>query len=275
MTGAVHEVLAVSRSLDDRAGRGVDALRGDARGDVRARRLLRREQDGVVLGELRRRGAHGVGAGLVGAVAVGHRAADVDDDRVAGLDDAVGELVVRAGAVRPARDDDEVDAHVALGDDRVGDVLADLALGASGAQPVRHARVHPVDRRARAAQRLRPRRASCGSAARAARHRPAPARTPGIAARSRSTFSAHMWLSSAAVPVRRQRRRDQGVRVVGLAPGQHLEAQRTDGARERGRLLQTGHHDVRVAGPRAPRGRSGARAGSRRSRSGSAGPVRG
>ncbi len=112
------------------------------------------QQHLVVRRELGRRLADAVGAGLVRAVAVGHRAADVDDDRVAGLDHAVGELVVRAGAVRAARHDDEVDTHVALGDDRVGDVLADLALGAAGAQPLRHLGVDPVDRRTGTAQRL-------------------------------------------------------------------------------------------------------------------------
>ena len=63
-------------------------------------------------------------------------------------------LVVRAGAVGPAADDDEVDGGVALGEDRVGDVAADLALGAARPQPLPHPRVHPVDGGGRLAQRL-------------------------------------------------------------------------------------------------------------------------
>ena len=43
---------------------------------------------------------------------------------IAGLHDPVGQLVVRAGAVRAGADDREVDAGVPLGDDGRGDGLA-------------------------------------------------------------------------------------------------------------------------------------------------------
>src|SRR5690606_5497902 len=105
---AVDEVAAVPGVGDDGPGGRVDRLGGDTGPDRRTRALLRLLEHAVVLPHLPRRLADGVGAGGVGAVSRRHGAADVDDHRVAGLDDPVGQLVVRAGAVRPRTDDDEV-----------------------------------------------------------------------------------------------------------------------------------------------------------------------
>ena len=116
------------RSRADR----VDSSRGHAGTHRAARGRLGAPQHRVVLEEIGRRLADDVGAGGVGAVALSGRAADVDHHRVAGLDDPIGHLVVRAGPVGAGADDDEVGPLVALGDDRLGDVPADLALGAPG-----------------------------------------------------------------------------------------------------------------------------------------------
>ena len=175
----------------------------------------------VVGAEVGRGLADGVGAGRVGAVAARHRAADVDHDRVAGLDHPVRQLVVRAGAVGPGADDHEVDGGVALGDDRLGDVPADLALGAAGLEEAR------APARGRGRSRRRPRAAP--------RPRPALLRIRS----SRSTVPAGDLLGAghrgtqaqrhhAPTCGRRRRPRasaggqppgDQRERVVGLVPG--------------------------------------------------------
>ena len=83
--------------------------------------------------------------------------------------------VMRAGRVRARGHDREVGPGVALGHDRVGDVGGHLQLGAAGPQPARHPGVHPVDGRARRAQRLDLGRALARAQPAAARCWPAPA----------------------------------------------------------------------------------------------------
>ncbi len=69
-------------------------------------------------------------AGGVGAVAV-LQTAEVEDDHVAALDDAVAHLVVRVGAVRSGGDDGEVDLGVTEAAEQVGEVGGDVGLVAS------------------------------------------------------------------------------------------------------------------------------------------------
>ena len=70
-------------------------------------------------------------AGGVRAVAV-HQAAEVEDDRVAVLDDPVAGLVVRVGAVRAGADDGEVDLLVPELAQQAGEVGGDLGLLPAG-----------------------------------------------------------------------------------------------------------------------------------------------
>ena len=65
---------------------------------------------------------------------------------------------------------------------------------------------------------------------------------------------------------------DERVRVLGLAPAQHLDAQPRHAGRLHRRHLEAGRDEERLARRRAGPGRSGAPAGARRSRSASAGP---
>ena len=60
---------------------------------------------------------------------------------------------MRLGRVRAGSDDDEVDAGVALRHDGAADIGGGRPLGPSRPQPLRHAGVHPVDRRAGLGQR--------------------------------------------------------------------------------------------------------------------------
>ncbi len=190
--GPVEERLAVP-GRGDRLARGrVDRLRGHPRPHRGARRLLGVVQHLVVGGELGGRLADRVGAGAVRAVPRRHRAADVHHHRVAGFQDPVRDLVVRAGGVGPGGHDHEVHRGVPLGQDGLGDVRADLALGPPGPQPARDAGVHPVDGLARLAQRRDlgrtlpdPQRAQ-----RAAGQRQA--RADGSTSRNLSTNSAHI-----------------------------------------------------------------------------------
>ena len=278
VAGAVHEELAVAGRGDRLPGRRVDGLGGDAGPDGRARGLLGGLEHAVVLGELRRRLADGVGAGAVRAVAAGHGPADVHHDHVAGLEDPPGRGVMRAGGVRPGRHDREVGLGVALLDDGVADVGGDLLLGAARPQPAGHPAVHPVDglaRRAQGGDLGRLLRARSSRRARLASSWPA----SGSAARSRSTISAHIRSDSptAAGPAP-ELARDQRVRVVGLVPADDLQAQpagrRGLGGRELQVAARAGPARPRPPRPAAP-GRSAARADARRSRSGSAGRARG
>src|SRR4051812_4185792 len=98
---AMDEQLAHARISDHRACRGIDLLALDARPNRVARRLLRALENFVQSGEIvARRGArvarHPHRPRDVRAVAR-DGAADVDDDRFAGLNDTLGRLVVRRG----------------------------------------------------------------------------------------------------------------------------------------------------------------------------------
>ena len=57
------------------------------------------------------------------------RAADVEDDGLAGRDDAVGRPVVRRRRIRPGPDDGEFGVVVALGDQPLVDLARDVRLG--------------------------------------------------------------------------------------------------------------------------------------------------
>src|SRR5580658_10307374 len=126
VTGAVEERLAVAGLGDRLAGGRVYRLGGDARPDGGACRLLGALQDLVVGREFGRRLTDRVGAGAVRAVTRGHHAADVHHHGVAGLQDPVRYLVVRAGRVGPRGHDHEVHRGVPLGPDGLGDVRADF-----------------------------------------------------------------------------------------------------------------------------------------------------
>ena len=80
---------------DDLTGGRIDRLRSHPRPRVRARGELRLVQDREVAAELLGRRAQSVHPGAVGAVALGGRAADVDDHDVAPLEHPVTDLVVR------------------------------------------------------------------------------------------------------------------------------------------------------------------------------------
>lgn len=111
VAGAVDEVGAVSGVVDDRAGGAVDLLAGDSRA-YRAETGLLGLADEVVDALFVVAGFADVDrARGVGAVAV-LEAAEVEDDHVAPLDDAVADLVVRVGSVGARGDDREVDLGV-------------------------------------------------------------------------------------------------------------------------------------------------------------------
>ena len=57
--------------------------------------------------------------------------------------------MVRRGGVGAGTDDHEVDLDVALGEDGLGDLRADLPLGQAWPEPLRDVGVHPVDGLAR------------------------------------------------------------------------------------------------------------------------------
>ena len=112
------------------------------------------EEDSEVVEEVLRGVANRVGAGAVGAVAVGRGSTDVDDDGIADLDNAFADVMVGACGVRAGPHDDEVSADVTLVEDRLTDVFGDLGLASTGAQELAHPLVHPIDRGAGSPQRV-------------------------------------------------------------------------------------------------------------------------
>ncbi len=153
---------------------------------------------------------------------------------------------MRARAVRPGRDDDEVGAAVPGREDRVGDVGADLTLGAAGPQPLPHLGMHRIDRGRRAAQRLDLLRPTCGCAARAAPAPRRPARARDGHVRSASERAAHIRSSTATRPrvagTSAGQRRD---RVVGLRPADDRHVEVGSDARLDERNLQHRREQVR------------------------------
>ena len=132
--GPVEERLAVAFGLDRSASRGIDRLGADPGPDRPGGGRLGSLQHAVQVAEAL--------IGAVGRVAAGHperprdvrpiaadRAADVEDDRLAGRDHPVGCLVVRRGGVGPRADDREVGLVVALGDEPLADLVRDIGLG--------------------------------------------------------------------------------------------------------------------------------------------------
>ena len=118
----VGEVLAVACVCDHVAGRSVELAGGNAGLGGLARGVERALQHRVGLEEVLRclgHIAHDVGAGAVGLVSGGQRAAKVHHHRVALFEDAVGEVVVRVGAVGPGADDDELHVRMFFKDQRV------------------------------------------------------------------------------------------------------------------------------------------------------------
>jgi len=131
----------------------------------------------------------------------------------------------------------KVDGRVAGGDDRVGDVLADLALGPPGAQPLGDPAVHGVDRGTGAAQRLD--LAGRLAHAQVAEHL-AGEDLLGAgedAAEVEDLLGPHVVVEPDR-PGRPEVRGDQRVGVVGLVPGQDLQAERAQRRRLGGGLLQ-------------------------------------
>ena len=151
--GSVEERVAVALCLDRTPRRGVDLFGRDTRPNRTRRRRLGAVQDAEEMAETLVRALPGVAAGDpqrsrdVGAVAV-DRAADVEDDRFAGLDDTVGSAVVGRRRIGPRPDDREGRLVMALGDETFSDFVRDVLLGATdesssgdrGHDPVRGAR---------------------------------------------------------------------------------------------------------------------------------------
>ena len=156
--------------------------------------------------------------------------------------------MVRAGAVRPGRDDDEVDGDVPGGADRRGDVGGDLGLGAPGAQPLPH------PRRAPRRSPRRPRRSAATSAGdlriRSSRSTSPASRcvAPGSAARRPRTCSAH--IRSARPTAATGPSRAATTSGYGSVPSR-WSTMRTPGRRCRGRLggraFEPGHDEGRLA----------------------------
>jgi hypothetical protein len=135
-------------------GGAVDVLRGASWPDGLAGLVLGVLEHAVVAGEPGGRLADRVRPGAVRAVAGRHRAADVDHHDVPAAENTVGDLVVRAGGVRPGADDHEVHLGVPLAQDGLGYLRADLAFGYAGPEPAGDLVVDPVDRLPRLAERL-------------------------------------------------------------------------------------------------------------------------
>ena len=133
VTGPMEERVAVALGLDRIAGGGVDGLGGDPGPDRAGRGGLGALQDAEqvpepLVGAVRRVAAgHPERARDVRAVAV-DRAADVEDDRLAGRDDALRRLVMGRGGVRARADDREMGLLVAFGDEALADLARDVRL---------------------------------------------------------------------------------------------------------------------------------------------------
>src|SRR6185312_9256409 len=131
VAGAVDEPLAVPGAGDHAAGGAVDVLAGGAGADRVERGLLGEADDVVHLRLLLGWLADVDGAGRVRPVAV-LRAAEVQDDHVALLDDAVALLVVGVRAVRAGGDDGELGPLVSVCDEEACELGGDLGLGPAG-----------------------------------------------------------------------------------------------------------------------------------------------
>src|SRR5699024_11542162 len=80
----------------------------------------------------------------VRVVATSQGSSDIDNHWVAGIDDAIGEAVVRVGTVFHRTDDDKVDADV-LFENQSLKIVCYLALGAASLQKLRHLTVHALN----------------------------------------------------------------------------------------------------------------------------------
>ena len=154
VAGAVHEPLAVPGGGDQLSCGGVHRVARGAGAYGLDRARLGVEEDSEVVEEVLRGVANRVGAGAVGAVAVGRGSTDVDDDGIADLDNAFADVMVGACGVRAGPHDDEVSADVTLVEDRLTDVFGDLGLASTGAQELAHTLVHAIDRGAGSPQRV-------------------------------------------------------------------------------------------------------------------------
>ena len=152
VTRAVHERIGKPLVCQHVAGHGVHLLCGHAGPHRFDRGLLGALQHRVPPRHLGIGLTDAVGAGGVGVVAGFVRASDVDDDDVAGPQFAVRTLVVRVRAVRARPDDDERDLRMPFCDNGFGDISGDVGFGAARHKELRHARMHPVDRRTGLAQ---------------------------------------------------------------------------------------------------------------------------
>ncbi len=249
MPGAVHELAAIASRTDRLAGRGVHVL-GPHPGAYRhTGRFLGVPEDLVVGGEVGGRLADDVRPGAIRAVPAGHGTADVDHDRVARAQHPAGRFVMRAGRVRPGRDDHEIGAGVALGRDRPAHVRGHVQLGPAGPQPARQRGVHPVDGRPGLAQRGDlGRRLALAQPAQRGRGQSLPGARQHVAEAQH-----HQGPHPVGQPDRAGRAEppgDQLVRIAGLVPRDHLEPGAARGGRLGGGQFQPRHDQERIAGGR-------------------------
>ena len=125
--GAVDEAVAVAGLGDDGTRRSVDLLARHAGADGLESGLLRVPDELVDGALLVGRLAHVDCPRRVGAVPV-LQPAEVEHDHVALLDHARAGLVMRVRAVRPRRDDGEVDAGMAVPQQELREVGGDVGL---------------------------------------------------------------------------------------------------------------------------------------------------
>ena len=253
---------------DDVARGGVDrfARRPDRRRAYAC--LLRVREHRVGVAHLGGRFADVEHARDVGAVVL-HRAAEVAQHDVAVDDDTIGRrLVVRTGRVLSRRDDREVGALVPFREHPFDELAVHVELGATTEGAQAHLGRDHVDRPRRSPQGLDlgvvlhdPQRADD----RRGRHE----RGARQGTLEREHEARPGLVADRGAPRLTGEARDQRDRVVGLVPrhdAEHVVLRRDP------RRFQPGHDELRVARRAAAPTSSGARAASRRSRSGTEDP---
>ena len=240
MARAMEEALAVAGGLDHRS-RGPIRPRGSRPRDAPTARAADCASCTTACTSTRSGGAPDrQRPGRVAAVPV-ENAAEVQHERVAVFDDALGGLVMRRGRVRPGSDDREVDPVVAAREQQL-----------SRAPPRSHRSWRPANRRVRRSCQRRvgglAARPSASSSAASLRARSAPttARADLQEALGRAGLHARAGASPRCGPRPRSGRRrqpagDDGVRILAVSPS----------------------HDLEPAGARLPRARADARASAR------------
>ncbi len=156
---------------------------------------------------------------------------------------------MRVGTMRAGADDDECHLRMSFGDNGFGDVGGDVGLGPSGHQKVRNPGVHPVDGRARLAQRV-----DLGGVL----DHPQLAQHVGGQHRQRAEDIGQRQQVQRGHRVGDRRRRrsaaqgggDQLVGIVAVDPIPHRHAKIGDGGLLQRRQFQSRYHDRRVTGDR-------------------------